>query len=293
MNLNRPPERRGPRPGPRSGSLSLAPAERTHARTADAGRAARAGAIRERFEALAGRDALLNVGGLVAGYGAKEVLHGIDLKLGSGQFLCVIGPNGGGKSTLLHSIFGLADIRAGRVDIGPRNVTRLGPSAKLRDAGIACVLHDNSLFLDLTVEQNLWLGGYLSGRRPDARQATERVFDRHPGLAARRNDLAGALSNGERRFLEIARAVVTGPKLLLIDDPWTGLEPDVVERIFAMLRELKDSDRLSIVMAESNARRGLEVADIGCVLVAGEVARVGTGAELLDDPGVVQLFLGS
>ena len=254
---------------------------------------ARRTALRARFEALAGSKPLLRVDGLSAGYGSKEVLHHVDLRLGKAQSLCLIGPNGGGKSMLLHSIVGVAEIRAGRIEIGPRNVTRLGPGAKLREAGIACVLHDNSLFLDMTVEQNLWLGGYLSGRRSDARHATERVFDRYPELAARRKHLASELTDGERRFLEIARAVVTGPQLLLIDNPWTGLDRDVIEPISEMLRELQDRQRLSIVIAESNARRGLEVADIACVLVGGEMAAVGTGAELLDDPGVARLFLSS
>ena len=115
--------------------------------------------VRERLDALVGEEPLLRVDGLIAGYGRVEILHGVDLRLGEGQALCLIGPSRAGKSTILHSIFGLTDIRGGRVEVGGRNVTRLGPNAKLRDAGIACVLQDNSVFPDMTVEQNLWLAG--------------------------------------------------------------------------------------------------------------------------------------
>jgi len=261
-------------------------------RAGDAGhRASHDARVRDRLLALAGHDALFRVNGLSAGYGSKEVLHGVDLRLGAGQLLCVVGPSGAGKSTLLHSIFGLADIRSGQIEIGGRNVTRLGPNAKLRDAGIACVLRDSSLFPDMTVEQNLWLGGYLRGRHTDATRATEHVFDRYPFLAARRDEPARALGDGERRLVEISRALVMRPRLLLVDECSASLEPAELEAIHAMLCELRDSERLSVVMVESDAKRGLEVADIGCVLAAGEIAAVGTGAELLGDATLDRLFL--
>ena len=249
-------------------------------------------AIRARFDALAGANPLLAVDELTAGYGAREILHGIDLRVGGGQSLCLIGPNGAGKSTILHAIFGLADIRAGRVEVNGRNVTRLGPNAKLRDAGIAYVLQDSSVFPDMTVERNLWLGGYLLGDRTRARHAAEHVFERYPSLAQRRNDPARVLSGGERRLLELSRALVMRPRLLLVDEPSIGLEPAFVEQTFEMLRDLRDHGGLSIVMVEQNAKRGLELADIGCVVVSGEIAMVGTGAELLNDPTVGKLFLG-
>jgi len=248
--------------------------------------------IRARLDALAGANPLLAVDGLTAGYGAREILHGIDLRIAAGQLLCLIGPNGAGKSTILHAIFGLADIRAGRVEVGGRNVTRLGPNAKLREAGIAYVLQDSSVFPDMTVERNLWLGGYLMRDRADARQAAERVFERYPSLARRRNDPARVLSGGERRLLELSRALVMRPRLLLVDEPSIGLEPAFIDSIFEMLRDLRDREGLSILMVEQNAKRALELTDIGCVVVAGEIAMVGTGAELLGDPAVGRLFLG-
>jgi branched-chain amino acid transport system ATP-binding protein len=219
-----------------------------------------------------------------------EILHGVDLRVGKGHALCLIGPNGAGKSTILHSIFGLTDIRDGRIQVGGRDVTRLGTNAKLRDAGIAYVLQDSSLFPDMTVERNLWLGGYLMSRRSDARQAAERIFERHPSRlrGTNRRECLG----GERRLLEISRALVMQPRVLLVDEPTIGLDPLFVEQVFTMLRDLRDREGLTIVMVEQNAKKALELADIGCVVVAGEIEMVGTGKELLDDPAVGRLFLG-
>lgn len=249
--------------------------------------------IRSRLDALAGVSPLLTIEGLVAGYGAKEILHSIDLRVGRGQSLCLIGPSGAGKSTLLHAIFGLADIRGGRILVGGRNITRLGTSAKLKDAGVAYVLQDCSLFPDMTVEQNLWLGGDLMDRHADAREGAERVFNRYPVLAARRREPARTLCRGERRLLEISRAMVIKPSLLLVDEPSTGIEPMYVEHIFDMLRDLRDREGLTLVMVEQNARKGLEHADIGCVVVSGMIAVAGTGAELLRDPTIGRFVLGS
>ena len=258
--------------------------------TGSPARDARRAEIRGRLDTLAGAAPLLRVDELTAGYGTREVLHGIDLRLGKGQSLCLVGPNGAGKSTILHSIFGLSDIRNGKIEMSGRNVTRLGTNAKLRDAGIACVLQDCSLFPDLTVEQNLWLGGYLMGRRADARHAAERVFDHYPALARRRNDPARALSGGERRLIEISRTLVMEPRLLLVDEPSIGLEPCFSEQIFEMLSDLRSKQGLTLMIVEQNAKKGLAIADIGCVVVGGEIALAGTGAELIGDPTVGRLF---
>jgi branched-chain amino acid transport system ATP-binding protein len=245
-----------------------------------------------RLDILAGDPPLLRVDGLVAGYGTAAILRGINLRLGRGQSLCLIGPNGAGKSTVLNSIFGLTNIRAGRIEFDGRNVTRLGTNAKLRDAGIAYVLQDSSLFPNLTVEQNLCLGGNLMGHLPNTRQAAERVFDQYGCLALHRNSPAGSLSGGLRRMLDIARALVLQPRLLLIDEPSIGVERSCVEQIFGMLRDFRDRERISMVFAETNAKRGLQLADIGCVLVAGEIALVGTGDELLANLSVGRYFVG-
>ena len=191
-----------------------------------AGRTTHGAEVRARLDALAGTDPVFRVDGLIAGYGWKEILRGIDLRLAPGQLLCLIGPNGAGKSTILHSIFGLTDIRSGRIEIGGRNVTRLGPNARLRDAGIACVLRDSSLFPDMTVEQNLWLGSYLMGRHGDTRHATERVFDCYPSLAARRDEPARAFGRRTTFARDLARtchAAATAAGRRAVDRSRAGL----------------------------------------------------------------------
>jgi branched-chain amino acid transport system ATP-binding protein len=247
---------------------------------------------RERLAGLAGDTPLLAIESLAAGYGRMEILHGIDLYLGAGQSLCLIGPNGAGKSTVLNSIFGLTDIRGGRIAVDGRDVTRLPPSRKLQDAGIAYVLQDSSVFPDLTVEQNLRLGGYLMPRVADATAAAERILDEYPRLAARRSEPARVLSGGERRLLEISRALMMNPRLLLIDEPSIGLEPRYIDMVFEMLDDLQHRAGKAILLVEQNARKGLEFADVGYVLVAGQIAMAGPGLELRHDRAVGRLFLG-
>jgi branched-chain amino acid transport system ATP-binding protein len=221
-----------------------------------------------------------------------EILHGISLRLGAGQSLCLIGPNGAGKSTVLHSIYGFSRITGGRITLAGQDVTRLRPEAKLRQAGIAYVLQDSSIFPDMTVEENLRLGGYLLARASDARRAADEVLDRYQRLAARRRQPARALSGGERRLLEIARALVMAPRVLLIDEPSIGLEPRYIDMVFEILEDLQRREGKTIVMVEQNARKGLAFADFGYVLVSGRLALAGRGSELLDNPEVGRLFLG-
>jgi len=234
---------------------------------------------------------LLTIEGLVAGYGKMEILHGVDLTVGAGQSLCLVGPNGAGKSTVLHSIYGFTRIMGGSIAMAGRDITALPASAKLRDAGIAYILQDNSVFPEMSVEENLWMGGYLMGKRP-AKQAAERIFEKYPSLAERRAQPARVLSGGERRLLEIARALVMDPKILLVDEPSIGLEPRFIDMVFAILADLQRNDGKTIVMVEQNARKGLEFADLGYVLVSGRIARAGRGRDLLEDPAVGRLFLG-
>jgi branched-chain amino acid transport system ATP-binding protein len=249
--------------------------------------------IRSRLDALAGPAPALRVDDLVAGYGSRDILHGVDLRVGAGQSVCLIGPTGGGKSTILHSIFGLSDVRAGRIEVQGRNVTRLGPNAKLRDAGIAYVLRDSSVFPDLSVEQNLGLGGRLSGRPIDPGRATEQIFRRYPALARHRSEPARALVAGERRLLELARVFVMRPRVLLIDEPTAGLEPEFVDLVLDLLRDLRDRTDLATVIVEQNAKRGLALADFGCVVIGGVITAVGTGDELIGHPAMERHFPGN
>ncbi len=241
---------------------------------------------------LAKGQALLSIQELVAGYGKMEILHSFSLQIASGQSLCLIGPNGAGKSTILHSIYGLTDIRSGSISIDGQDITRLGTNRKLAEAGIAYILQDNSVFPDMSVEENLWMGGYLMPRTDDAKAAAERIFEKYPRLAARRGQTASVLSGGERRLLEISRALVMEPRILLVDEPSIGLEPRFIDMVFEILDDLQHSEGKTIIMVEQNAKKGLEFSDIGYVLVSGELAMAGPGSELLEDPEVGRLFLG-
>ena len=241
--------------------------------------------------ALCKGEALLSIGGLRAGYGKMEILHGVDLKVGRGQSLCLIGPNGAGKSTMLHAIYGFAAVFGGTIVMSGQDVTRLAANDKLARARIGYVLQDNSVFPDMTVEENLWMGGYLMRSSKKARAAAERVLANNARLAERRANKAGVLSGGERRLLEISRALIMDPDVILVDEPSIGLEPRYIDMVFQLLGELQH-DGKTIVMVEQNAKKGLEFADIGYVLVNGELAMAGTGDELVVDESVGRLFLG-
>ncbi len=241
---------------------------------------------------LADADPLVEIDGLVAGYGKMEILHGIDLAVGAGQALCLIGPNGAGKSTVLHSIYGFTRIMGGAIRVRGDDVTALTSNDKLKNAGIAYILQDNSVFPDMTVEENLLMGGYLMDTVAQARQAAEQVFDRYTRLAERRHQRAGVLSGGERRLLEISRALIMDPKVLLVDEPSIGLEPRFIDMVFEILERLREEESRTIIMVEQNAKKGLEFADIGYVLVDGEIAMAGKGDDLLANPEVGKLFLG-
>ena len=233
---------------------------------------------------------------LRAGYGKMEILHGIDLAVGKGQSLCLIGPNGAGKSTILHAIFGFCTVFSGQILTArngtKRDVASLSSSQKLKEAGIAYILQDKSVFPGMTVEENLWMGGYLMDQPVQAKEAAERVFDKYPRLAERRKHQAKVLSGGERRLLEISRALVMNPDILLVDEPSIGLEPRFIDMVFEILHDLQHRDGKTILMVEQNAKKGLEFADIGYVLVSGELAIAGKGDDLLANPDVGRLFLG-
>ncbi|WP_436641529.1 ABC transporter ATP-binding protein [Microbaculum sp. FT89] len=243
------------------------------------------------LDALAG-EPFLSIDSLRAGYGRMQILHDFSLRVAKGQSLCLIGPNGAGKSTVLHSIFGFTNIMGGTISVGGRDITGLNPNEKLRDAGIAYILQDNSVFPQMTVEENLWMGGFLKPHPKEAREAAERVFDKYTRLAERRRQPARVLSGGERRLLEISRALVMNPDVLLVDEPSIGLEPRFIDMVFEILDDLQRSEGKTIVMVEQNAKKGLEFADIGYVLVSGQLAKAARGDDLLADPDVGRLFLG-
>ncbi len=250
----------------------------------------------ERLLELAGGEPFLSIKGLRAGYGNMEILHDFTLHVGRGQSLCLIGPNGAGKSTVLHSVYGFTRIFGGRIVIGTgagqRDITDLTPERKLKDARVAYILQDKSVFPAMTVEENLLMGGFLLHSRSAAKAAAERVFDKYERLAARRRHLARVLSGGERRLLEISRALVMEPDVLLVDEPSIGLEPRYIDLVFEILHDLQHTEGKTILMVEQNAKKGLEFADLGYVLVSGQLGLAGSGQELLQNPEVGRLFLG-
>ena len=229
---------------------------------------------------------------LSAGYGKMEILHDFDLRVSKAQSLCLIGPNGAGKSTILHSIYGFTNIFSGQIKIDGEEITNLTPAEKLKSCGIAYILQDNSVFPDMTVEENLLMGGYIKENTDESYQEAERIFEKYERLRNRRNQPAKVLSGGERRLLEISRALVMKPSVLLVDEPSIGLEPRYIDMVFEILRDLQQNEKKTIILVEQNAKKGLEFADIGYVLVSGQTAIAGKGNDLLENPDVGRLFLG-
>jgi branched-chain amino acid transport system ATP-binding protein len=238
------------------------------------------------------KELLLQVSDLHAGYGRAEVLTGLNLQLPRGQVVTVIGPNGAGKSTLLNALMGVLPSR-GQVLFDGQDLA----DATLEDRvmmGLALVPEKRELFTTMHVEDNLVLGGYRAMRLrvPHWRGELERVYGLFPRLKERRAQLAGTLSGGERQMLAVGRALMSGPKLLMLDEPSLGLAPLVVRDIFSIISRLRQ-EGVSILLVEQNARAALQVADHGYVLETGEIALEGPAAELADDPRVIETYLGA
>ena len=234
----------------------------------------------------------LTINNLNAGYGKMEILHNFDLFVSRAQSLCLIGPNGAGKSTILHSIYGFTNIFSGQIEVEGKEITNLSPAQKLKSEGIAYILQDNSVFPDMTVEENLLMGGYIKDKTEESFEEAERVLQKYERLRNRRNHPAKVLSGGERRLLDISRALVMKPSILLVDEPSIGLEPKYIQMVFEILGDLQKNENKTIILVEQNAKKGLEFADIGYVLVSGQTAIAGKGDELLNNPDVGRLFLG-
>jgi branched-chain amino acid transport system ATP-binding protein len=247
---------------------------------------------KEDLEKLSPDNLHVTIEGLTAGYGKMEILHNFDLMVSKAQSLCLIGPNGAGKSTILHSIYGFTNIFSGKISIDGKDITNLTPAEKLSSVGIAYILQDNSVFPDMTVEENLLMGGYTKDKVEESYEEAKKVLDKYERLKNRRNQPAKVLSGGERRLLEISRALVMKPSVLLVDEPSIGLEPRYIDMVFEILKDLQENEKKTIILVEQNAKKGLEFADNGYVLVSGQTAIVGKGDELLNNPDVGRLFLG-
>jgi branched-chain amino acid transport system ATP-binding protein len=233
--------------------------------------------------------AFLAINGLTAGYGGVPVIEAIDLEVGRGTVSVIIGPNGAGKSTLLKSVFALTRIEAGKVTFDDRDITGLA-TAQLVPIGIAAVPQSRNVFTSLTVAENLDVGTYAAPPR-NRREVEERVLTLFPDLRAKLGQPAGQLSGGQRQMVAMGRALMSEPKLLLLDEPTAGLSPAYLERIFDLILGIR-AVGVTILMVEQNARQALKIADRGHVLVNGRNFQSGSGEELLADENVRRSFLG-
>jgi|TARA_B100001094_G_scaffold208679_1_gene202620 branched-chain amino acid transport system ATP-binding protein len=232
---------------------------------------------------------VLECNGIAAGYvKGLNILQGIDLVVSKGEVVSIIGPNGAGKSTLLKAIMGLINISAGRFYIEGIEKTNL-PTHKIVNEGVGYVPQVANVFPSLTIEENLDMGAWsLTQNR---KESIVRIFEDFPLLADRKKEKAGNLSGGQRQILALARALVTSPEILLLDEPSAGLSPMAIDDVFKTIKEI-NKNGVSILLVEQNAKRALKFSDRGYVLDQGRNAYQGKGTDLLDDPRVVDLYLG-
>jgi branched-chain amino acid transport system ATP-binding protein len=235
-------------------------------------------------------DALLAADGVTAGYvDGVDILRGVDVRCAPGELVGIIGPNGAGKSTLVKALFGLVPIRSGTMHLRGEDISRLKAHELVR-RGVGYVPQVRNVFAQLSVEDNLKMGAFLAPREFEGRYAA--LAEQFPLLGERPKVRAGNLSGGQRQTLAMARALIMVPSVLLLDEPSAGLSPMMQDEVFDRIRTINDTGT-AIVMVEQNARRCLQIVDRGYVLDQGQNAYQATGHELLRDPKVVELYLGS
>jgi branched-chain amino acid transport system ATP-binding protein len=226
---------------------------------------------------------------MTGGYGTgANILNGCTVAVDKGQIAVIVGPNGAGKSTAMKAIFGMLTLREGSVRIDGEDITELTPQARVAK-GMAFVPQTSNIFTSMTVEENLEMGAFL--RRDDIRTTMEQVYELFPILKDKRRQAAGELSGGQRQQVAVGRALMTQPKVLMLDEPTAGVSPIVMDELFDRIIEVSRTG-ISILMVEQNARQALEIADRGYVLVQGANAYTDTGKALLADPEVRRTFLG-
>ena len=232
---------------------------------------------------------MLKVSGLRAAYGPVEALKGVDVDVDAGEIVAMIGANGAGKSTLLMTICGAPRARSGRIEFDGRDITRL-PTFEIVRLGIAQVPEGRRVFPHMTVLENLQIGA-TPAEANYFDEDLDRVFAMFPILEERRHQSGGTLSGGEQQVLAIARALMSRPRLLLLDEPSLGLAPLVMKRIFEIIKEINESQEVTIFLVEQNAYHALRLADRGYVMANGRIVLKGTGAELLADERVRKAYL--
>ena len=226
---------------------------------------------------------------MTGGYGkGPDILHNCTIVVERGEIAVIVGPNGAGKSTAMKAVFGMLNVRSGRVLLDGEDITALTPQDRVVK-GMGFVPQTSNIFTSMTVEENLEMGAFI--RRDDFRDTMAQVYDLFPILKDKRNQAAGELSGGQRQQVAVGRALMTKPKVLMLDEPTAGVSPIVMDELFDRIIEVARTG-IPILMVEQNARQALEIADKAYVLVQGANAHTGTGKELLADPQVRRSFLG-
>lgn len=225
---------------------------------------------------------------MTGGYGAADILHDCTIAVDKGEIAVIVGPNGAGKSTAMKAVFGMLNLRKGRVVLDGEEITGLSPQDRVAK-GMAFVPQTSNIFTSMTVEENLEMGAFL--RRDDISGTMEQVYHLFPILKDKRRQAAGELSGGQRQQVAVGRALMTQPKLLMLDEPTAGVSPIVMDELFDRIIEVARTG-ISILMVEQNARQALAIADKGYVLVQGANRYTDTGEALLANPDVRRTFLG-
>ena len=226
--------------------------------------------------------------GMTGGYGGVDILHDCTIAVDKGEIAVIVGPNGAGKSTAMKAVFGMLAIHTGHIMLDGEDITALSPQARVAK-GMAFVPQTNNIFPSMSVEQNLEMGAFL--RRDDINTTMEQVYELFPILRQKRLQNAGELSGGQRQQVAVGRALMTQPKVLMLDEPTAGVSPIVMDELFDLIIDIARTG-LSILMVEQNARQALNIADKGYVLVQGRNRFTDTGQALMNDPEVRRSFLG-
>ncbi|QHE85005.1 ABC transporter ATP-binding protein [Hydrogenophaga sp. BPS33] len=233
---------------------------------------------------------LLKVSGLKVAYGGIKAVKGIDLEVREGELISLIGSNGAGKTTTMKAITGSLGYEAGEIEYLGQSIKGKG-AWDLVKQGLAMVPEGRGVFTRMTITENLQMGAYIRKDKAGIAQDIERMFGIFPRLRERKDQLAGTMSGGEQQMLAMARALMSQPKVLLLDEPSMGLSPIMVDKIFEVVRDVAQQG-VTILLVEQNARRALQIADRGYVMDSGEIIMTGQGRDMLDDPKVRAAYLG-
>ena len=225
---------------------------------------------------------------MTGGYGGEDIIHGCDIEVDRNQIVVIVGPNGAGKSTAMKAMLGMISLKEGSLILDGSDISKLTPQDRVA-AGIAFVPQTMNIFSELTVEENLEMGAFL--RENNVKETIEEIYNLFPAMKNKRNQLAGELSGGQRQQVAVSRALMTRPKVLMLDEPTAGVSPIVMKEIFERIITIKNSG-VAIVIVEQNAKQALNIADFGYVLVGGENKFSGEGQALLNNQEVRRSFLG-